>query len=858
MANPFQQALEEDYIEDPQGKGNPFSSPFGQAATDPVFKEGMDEEQEGFWKSSLRSAMQPIQGFLETTGPGLAASFWQLLAAGELDHEEMDRLKQVYEKEGKEFPEQEFEEAREKAMSMIPTVRNLASAIEERTGFPLEPKTRFQKGLRFATEATRLAPSGSTLRPLNVGLPKPVLGAGVEATREVLKEIGVPEPFDELLAFGILKKPPKDAPRLEIGAKKKPSGLTERGFENLEESRQVSEKKFGKINNAIESDFKNIADDIIKNSPIGKTHAELELNPLFKTEIQEQFAKVQELADKIPEHINTMTVKKAIAEQAKKNISTNLAPSEYTKEYHQLMKQFIEETPTGNAGAGDLVSAFRNNNKDLSGAYDPVKSKNFNRAKKDALLDYNRAIAKVIEKEFPNTEFSKLFPETNKSWSQILDAEKINESINEMFKGNLNHNQVRKFFDSPHKNAPFKRTLGENYPKFEQLMKDLLTTEKPYKMLQVAKQKGFTDLVETASLFVISPKLSMGKKAIDYAKNGTRFILNTVLDKPKLTIKWHEGIKNLKKGDFKTAEKDFSFLKSQVEEAEKEAIRPSEVFNEKEFKEAVKENEKKVKKTFFEEPETLEVKGEKIKPEPSTLEKTQSRIEELKERQPPTESKRSEPERKRLEHKPIEKQKIAKAEKKTKIDKESKSTKVKEAKEKKKAEIKAKIDTTKKIEEKIEHAAERPDITKKGLQTQKAFILDRLEDAIKNPSAFGEKIDIDVPGDGKFKIHNDKKALEQFRDTIQKKWPEKALPTKEETYKRKPISKGKSKEEYEKMAQPIWKKYNKVKEKIEIYEKKLNINNMGKQNKLNYDLLIKEKEDLAGMLDDLKVLFMQD
>ena len=213
MTNPFAQALQEEYISNPDSEQtNPFSNPFAQALADPVNQKNEEEEEEGFWKSSLRSAMQVVQGIAETTGPGLAGSFWQFMAMGELDHEEMDHLKQIYEREGVPFDESEWEEAREKVLGMIPTVRNIASAIEEKTGFPLEPKTRFQKGVRFLTEATRLSPEGATLRPLNVGLPKPALGAGLEATREVLKEIGIPEPFDEILSFAMLKQPPEGAP----------------------------------------------------------------------------------------------------------------------------------------------------------------------------------------------------------------------------------------------------------------------------------------------------------------------------------------------------------------------------------------------------------------------------------------------------------------------------------------------------------------------------------------------------------------------------------------------------------------------------------------------------------------------
>lgn len=202
--NPFEQLAAQNSIE--TGESNPDVNPFLQLS--------MEEPQEGFWKSSARLGLQIPQGIAEGTRLGLAASAWQLLAQGEvLDPEEIDRIKMISEREGVPFDENAYYDAAQQALGTVPTVHNIGSAIEKKTGIPLEAKTGPQKFLRLASMAgkatpkagSELVPQGTTFRGMNTNLPRPVLGAGVAGTSQVLQAAGVPEPFADIAAFGVLK-----------------------------------------------------------------------------------------------------------------------------------------------------------------------------------------------------------------------------------------------------------------------------------------------------------------------------------------------------------------------------------------------------------------------------------------------------------------------------------------------------------------------------------------------------------------------------------------------------------------------------------------------------------------------------
>src|SRR5436190_11355611 len=238
-------------------------------------------QEESNLKSMSRTALQIPQGLLEGTKPGMAASLFQLLAMGESDlsPEEFHKLRELAEQEGGQFDDESYEQARQQMLGMIPTVHNIASEVEERTDLPLTPQTRLQKGVRFVSSLGKslpktgapLAPHGTGLRFTNTALRRPVTALGVEGIREGLIEAGVPEPIADATSLLAIKQMGPGSAKLEVGSKKKPSGLTERRFENIKKPTNVSAKRLNKINEKVEGEFKNIADDILAKSPIGET-----------------------------------------------------------------------------------------------------------------------------------------------------------------------------------------------------------------------------------------------------------------------------------------------------------------------------------------------------------------------------------------------------------------------------------------------------------------------------------------------------------------------------------------------------------------------------------------------------------
>jgi uncharacterized protein (UPF0147 family) len=162
----------------------------------------LTENDESFVKSALRSALQAPQGYLEMTPYGLATSGLQLLGMGEaLDPEEIEQLKYIQSPRNPlsniggeqlpEFDEEKYLQAVEQASKSVPTIANIGSLIEEKTGLPLEPKTTTQKALRFAGGGARLAPQGGRL------------GGAVATggTKLALDAVGAPEFISDTAAF---------------------------------------------------------------------------------------------------------------------------------------------------------------------------------------------------------------------------------------------------------------------------------------------------------------------------------------------------------------------------------------------------------------------------------------------------------------------------------------------------------------------------------------------------------------------------------------------------------------------------------------------------------------------------------
>ena len=798
-------------------------------------------EKESLLKSTLRYAAQIPLGIAQVTIPGIVSNLAQAIGVGSaLDEEELEQLRKIHAQQGKEFDEEAYRESLQQASEMFPTPSNIARMVEESTGLPLTPKTRGQEALQFAASAgkiipksgTPLAPHGTSFRGLNIDLPRPVLGAGVSAAREGLKEI-VPEPISDVASFAVLKRLSQGAGSLSFRRETKPSGLPARQFEKIKSPREVSEAKIAKINKKLESDFKQISDKIIKESPVGETAKNLKENPVFKQESRELLDEAQKIADSISETLPSGRLKKELADTAARKVK-GYALSEYDKNYMKFMKEASEDVIPKNIKAGEIVEQYRKNNAALSEYFEPGASKALNRAKRDALLDQNRSIAKVMEDSYPNSELVPVFKEGNARWTKIMDAETVDDFIGDIFSGKIDFRKMHEFFDKQGYDRIFKRALGEKgYAEFEQLMKDMLTSENAYKMLNVAKSRGYQDLFNTGLAYILHPKIAATKIGINILKDSYKGLINSLLDKPQIGLTFRKAVIDLRKGRFDKADKEFKKLKSEVEILPKEeTIQPKKTEEALQAKVSPiskeiepKRLESPKKQIEFKEPEkvserkNIDEKESKIdlddydykyNPKLGRMEFTKkqeniSQTPKHDEKQPKKIKQKPENDRERLikylrKQTPstyLEAEKLNEEirtmmeqfsrEEMKEIYKEASphvtdkalnlmilkhkhkpiSKRLKEVKNKPKQSL-----TQEAVQE-----VKRQDISKEGLKKQKQFILNKIDDAISNPKKyFGvEKIEFDVPGDGIFKIYNNKEALNLFKKNVEKKWPDKPL-----------------------------------------------------------------------------------
>ena len=393
-------------------------------------------------------------------------------------------------------------------------------------------------------------------------------------SRKGAEMLGLPPwaQFGASLVGGIAGGKAAGGPIPSIEKQTKPSGLPTRRYESTKKEIKISPSRKASINEKVESDFKTISDKIIDKSKIGATSKSLKENASFKEEVGNLFQEVENLSEKITGVFPSDNIKRSILNSSKSKLEKGLSPSEYEKGFESYMRGYAKDLKSKNVNASDLVNQYRKNNKSLSEYFEPGSAKSINNAKRDALIEYNKIIADQIEKYFPGTEFSKLFKETNKYWSEIKGVEFVDNFIDGIFSGKIDFQKGSKFFNKGTRDE-FKRVLGkEEFGNFEQLMKDLMSTQRANALLKTAESKGFKDLGSNVFAYLIHPKLAAAK----IGKDGVEAIYRSLLDKPKLAIKWENGVRAMKREDFKEAEKIFNSL-----DAETKRVSALKVFNRK-------------------------------------------------------------------------------------------------------------------------------------------------------------------------------------------------------------------------------------------------------------------------------------
>jgi hypothetical protein len=821
MPNALDRYYKQEYVKDNKDYRNPnetkyfnkFTGKEDTIGTEPYFvpkkepKNALDqyyeenEPKEGWGKWALRTA--------GSIGTGVASALtWpldvaNLVGAGlAYDPNAIEELRFASERAGIPFNEEEYFQAVQNISSKMPTAYNIAGQIEQTTGLPLTPKTGLQKFANFAATAGTLAPKGNTFIGMNTSLPRPILGTGVAGAAEVGKALGVPEPIADIASFGILKTPTAGAGSVNIGGKTKPSGLPERGFESIKKERTVSQNKINQINKKIKSDFKEISDNIIADSEIGATRKELLNNPSYKNETTELFKEADNIASNIKKTISKEAHSKEIANIAKQE-SSGYRKNEYQREYEKFMLEAQKAIESKNLSASSLLEQYRNNNQELTGYFESGKSKNFNYAKRDALLGENRAIAEVFEKYYPESNLSTIFKEGNDRWTKIKNLEMVEDFTSELFKESVNYKKINDFFNKNGYDRSFKRALGEKgYKQFEQLMKDMLQGEQGYKMLNVAKEKGFNDLAKTGMYYFLHPKIALTKGTFDLTKFTIKTLFNTMLDTPKLSFTYRKAVQDLKAGKFKEAEAGFKTLN--------ESIKPSEITTSTQAKSTPK----------IQEP--IEVKAEPVK----SLSKKEKRAEVDKLFGNPKPKEKVKPKvkedlefRDRFNNAPkgndqrsYDADKLKKAEIQSyfekaklnyelsekdlvnetlKLKKELNNTKgvtsaIKEKKQDLRDAIelnqgiyKDKVSKRNKLEASLEEKTKASvnKFTSKDLKKQKDYILNAIDEALAKPTN-KEFVEIKVPDDGTFKVYNIEDILKQFQKKVKKDYPLKQIKSK--------------------------------------------------------------------------------
>ena len=523
--------------------------------------------KESFGKSMLRKIIQVPKGISQGTAYGITTNLVYMLGAGEaLDEEEVDRIRAISERENVPFDEEKFRENYQEALNAIPTINNIASAIEKKTGVPLEARDRLDKFIEFASSAGKIVPANMAIRGTNVGLPKAISGTAVAGANEALTEAGVPEWLSNILSFGILKTPSAGSAELSFG-KEKPSGLPSRRFEKITKTTKVSPSRFEKINEKLEGDFKKVSDKILAEKP---TYQEIKTNPTaYADKLDKGFEELETLASEIPMKVSPskltffMNKRRSDRNLDLKGITPSEAETSFRKEFARMTNSVSKSGKE--FSIQQSIDQFRKNNKELSQYFEPGKSKAFNVGKRDALLEYNRSIQDFFENTMPNSEFTELFKEQNHKWSQLKDFEFVEDKLGKIFEGDkVNFKDISKVLDKKNINyrKPFESIMGkEGFSDFQDLIKDFKSIENPYSLLRRAETAGFTDLAKIAGHFLIHPTLGKFRATWHLSKEA----FQALLDKPQIGITWKKAIDDLKVGKFAEAEVGFNKLKQEVE-----------------------------------------------------------------------------------------------------------------------------------------------------------------------------------------------------------------------------------------------------------------------------------------------------
>jgi len=523
--------------------------------------EGLPSEPKGYrkaYKEVGRYALQPFVGAAEVTGPGIAASIWDLLGSGEalsaleeFDQNRMEELKQKFPsapwENFKGIDKEKYMQSLQEARQTLPTVSNIASFLERTTGAPLEAHNRIQRLLRLGGGGAKLRP-GSVKPKAIAGITAPVVSAGAEA-------LGAPEPLADVIGLAASQIVP------EVGAEyiTKESGLPTRWYESISKERDLSPRQYRLVKDAVEKDVRTITDQLITSR--NKTASAIKTSPDFLAQLEDGFDQVANLAKNIKTPINPQILKNNYRKMFSRRPSKGFIKGDYDKAYRKEFKNLFDQIPIDQPlSFTDALETFRETNKTLRQMWKPGESKAVNRGKLDAYIDLNRAISDTFKDVEPTSNFNKLFKETNKAYSDVQKLDTINSYFDDIFSGEkLNFRKARQIYNDPEVKEAFNGLIGkEGYDQMKDVMTDFISTEKANSLLKKAEAVGFKNMGRYVKRWIFSPvwaKFSAVKDVMKYSANET-------LASQRFRLTWKSAMNNFKSGNFAKAEQDFKSLEA--------------------------------------------------------------------------------------------------------------------------------------------------------------------------------------------------------------------------------------------------------------------------------------------------------
>lgn len=465
--------------------------------------------------------------------------------------------------------EQEFNQRYAIAPRITTTSKSIPEAVLEASGINTEPTT---KSGRIARQAgTRL---GETI-PFAAGGPVSNLVSAFAggAAGQGVREAGGSENLATAVDLGIGINPIntfKTLYNLLREPVKKASGLITRRFENLGKQKQITPRELQTITQEVEQDFNRISNEILQES---QTVKNVENIPGYLEQVDQNFAKLEQLADQLPGTISRDSLVNSIQNTRKASPRRGIVKDDYEKAYDAAMNQFINDLPPGEYTPRQLLDQYRKNNKKFGDIAEGNLSKEANQGRLQANRDFNLAIAESFEQNYPGSQFSDPFQYMNKINTEIESYKAIKDTVNSAFtKNGINYSVFEKSLSDPIFQRQVNAVLGpDGANQFKGLLNDMVSQKQAYSLLRTSGiPEGQIDpnLEMLIKTYVISPKTSKAITAMSYIRKA----FSRGLSNPNYFNDWKRGIELFKSGAVNQAIPIFDRLSREDQNAPENTI----------------------------------------------------------------------------------------------------------------------------------------------------------------------------------------------------------------------------------------------------------------------------------------------